>query len=193
MDQEPNARKVASLAKQLSEAEENLRLIDERIAQYVQAVDVPLQLIKDQRRLQKQIARLRRQIVAVKPIAVLRHATKLITGPVADVISGEPWTALRQQLLTQASKLPRANYLDVALLESKLDGMIQLSAEIQVLLMAYRIEPNTGQIEALWQHCDELAADLLRIYRLPPGAAPQLEALAQEAPVNSSPSEPPAT
>ncbi|NTU64689.1 MAG: hypothetical protein HGB05_15130, partial [Chloroflexi bacterium] len=48
------------------------------------------------------------------------------------------------------------------------------------------------QIEALRQHSDELAADLIRIYRLPPGAAPQLEALAQEAPVNSSPSEPPA-
>jgi hypothetical protein len=47
--------------------------------------------------------------------------------------------------------------------------------------MAYRIEPNPGQIEALRQHSDELAVDLMRIYRLPPGAAPQLEALAQGA------------
>ena len=101
--------------------------------------------------------------------------------------------ALRQQLLAQASRLPRAIYLDVAVLNERIDEMIRLNDEIQVLLMAYRIEPNPGQIEALWQHCDELAADLLRIYRLPPGAAPQLEALAQEAPVNSSPSEPPAT
>jgi hypothetical protein len=174
-------RQVASLLQQLSEAEENLRLIDERIAQYVQAVDVPLQLIKDQRRLRSGIARLRRQIAELKPIAVLRAATKLISGPVAAAISGEQWDALRQQLLTQASRLPRANYLDVALLNDRTDEMIQLSDEIQVLLMAYRIEPNPGQIEALRQHSGELAADLVRIYRLPPGAAPQLEALASGA------------
>lgn len=181
MDQEPNTRTVASLVKQLSEAEENLRLIDERIAQYVREVDVPLQLIKDQRRLQKWIARLQRQIAELKPIAVLRFATKLITGPVAEVISGEQWDALRQQLLTQASKLPRANYLDIAVLDEKTDELIRLSDEIQVLLMAYRIEPNPGQIEALRQHSDVLAADLIRIYRLAPGAAPQLEVLAQGA------------
>ena len=181
MDQESNTRKVASLVKQLSEAEENLRLIDERMAQYVQEVDIPLQLIKDQRRLQRWIARLQRQIAELKPIAVLRFATKLITGPVAEVITGEQWSALRQQLLTQASKLPRATYLDEIVLNEKLDDLIRLSDEIQVLLMAYRIEPNPGQVEALRQHSAEVAADLLRIYRLPPGAAPQLEALAQGA------------
>ena len=63
----------------------------------------------------------------------------------------------------------------------KIDDLIESSDEIQVLLMAYRIEPNSGQIEALRQHSDELAADLLRIYRLPPGTAPQLEALASGA------------
>jgi len=178
MDQESNARNMASLVKQLGDAEENLRLIDERIAQYVQAVDVPLQLLKDQHRLQRWIARLQRQIAELKPIAVLRFATKLITGPVAEVISGDQWDDLRQQLLTQASKLPRESALDVAVLSDRIDAMIRLSDEIQVLLMAYRIEPNPGQIEALRQHSDELAADLLRIYRLPPGAAPQLEALA---------------
>ncbi len=181
MDPEPNARKVASLVRQLSDAEENLRLIDERVAQYVQEVDVPLQLIKDQRRLQRWIARLQRQIADLKPISVLRFATKLITGPVAELIMGAPWSELQQQLLTQASKLPRDTYLDVAALEERLDEMIRLSDEIQVLLMAYRIEPNSGQIDALRRHCNELAADLLRIYRLPPGAAPQLEALAQGA------------
>ena len=179
MDQESNTRQVASLATQLSEAEENLRLIDERIAQYVQEVDVPLQLIKDQRRLQRWITRLRRRIAELKPIAVLRFATKLITGPVAETITGEPWHALRQQLLTQASELPRSAYLDVAVLDEKVDDLIKLSDELQVLLIAHRIEPNPGQIEALRQHSDELAADLLRIYRLPPGAAPQLEALAK--------------
>ncbi len=181
MDQEANRRTVASLVKQLSEAEENLRLIDERIAQYVQEVDVPLQLIKDQRRLQRWITRLQRQIAELKPIAVLRFATKLITGPVAEATTGEQWAALRQQLLTQASKLPRSNYLDVALLETRLDEIIKLSDDLQVLLMAYHIEPNPGQIEALREHSGELAADLIRIYRLPPGVAPQLEALAKGA------------
>jgi hypothetical protein len=181
MDQEPNARQVASLQRQLSDAEENLRLIDERIAQYVQEVDVPLQLIKDQRRLHRWIVRLQRRIAELKPIAVLRFATKLITGPVAELITGEQWGALRQQLHTQASKLPRATYLDVTVLEEKTDELIRLSDEVQVLLMAYRIEPNPGQIEALRRHCAELTADLLRIYRLPPGSAPQLEALAQGA------------
>ena len=181
MDQEPNTRTVASLVKQSSDAEENLRLVDERIAKYVQETDVPLQLLKDQHRLQRWIARLQRRIAELKPIAVLRFATKLITGPVAEVIAGEQWSDLRQQLLTQASRLPRESALDVTVLNDRIDKMIRLCDEIQVLLMAYRIEPNPGQIEALRQHSDELAADLLRIYRLPPGAAPQLEALAQGA------------
>ncbi|HSD85074.1 MAG TPA: hypothetical protein VLG46_14495 [Anaerolineae bacterium] len=178
MDREPNARNVASLVRQLSDAEENLRLLDERVAQYVQEVDVPLQLIKDQRRLQRWIARLRHQIAELKPISVLRFVTKLITGPVAELITGEHWGELQQQLLTRASRLPRATYLDVAALEERFEEMSRLNNEIQVLLMAYRIEPHPGQIEALRQHSDELAADLLRIYRLPPGSAPQLEALA---------------
>ncbi len=181
MDQESTVRTVASLVKQLSDAEENLRLIDERIAKFVLETEVPLQLLKDQRRLQRWIARLQRRIAELKPIAVLRFATKLITGPVAEVISGGQWDALRQQLLTQASRLPRESALDVAVLNDRLDEMIRLSDEIQVLLMAYRIEPNPGQIQALRQHSDELAADLLRIYRLPPGAAPELEVLAKGA------------
>ena len=57
MDAEPSRRQLESLQKQLIEAQENLSLIEERIAQYVQATDVPLQLIKDQRRLQRWIAR----------------------------------------------------------------------------------------------------------------------------------------
>jgi hypothetical protein len=181
MDQEPNARQVASLHRQLSDAEENLRLIDERIAQYVQEVDVPLQLIKDQRRLQRWIVRLQQRMAELNPIAVLRFATKLIAGPVAELIAGEQWSDLRQQLSTQASQLPRANYLDMAVLNECADDINRLSEEVQVLLMAYRIEPNPGQIEALRRHSGKLAADLIRIYRLPPGSAPQLEALAQKA------------
>ena len=178
MDLERHTQSVASLQRQLAEAEENLRLIDERLAQYVQEVDIPLQLIKDQRRLQKLIARLRRQITERKPIAVLRFATKLLTGPVAELIAGERWGALQQQLLAQASRLPRASYLDVAALDETTQDLSRLNDELQVLLMAYHIEPISGQIEALWRHSRDLAAALQRIYRLAPEAAPQLEALA---------------
>jgi hypothetical protein len=181
MDQEATTRTMASLVKQLSDAEENLHLIDERIAKYVQEVDVPLQLLKDQLRLRRWITRLQRQIADAQPIAVLRFATKLITGPVAEEIAGEQWVDVRQQLLAQASRLPRESALDVAVLNDRVDEIMRLKDEIQVLLMAYRIEPNPGQIEALRQHSAELAADLLRIYRLSPGAAPQLDALAQGA------------
>jgi hypothetical protein len=179
MDQASQTSTMASLEQQLRDAEENLHLIDERIAKYVQETDVPLQLLKDQHRLQRWMVRLQRQIADAKPIAVLRYATKLITGPVAEVVSGEPWPALRQKLVTQASQLPRAAALDVAVLNDRADEMMRLTDDIQVLLQAYRIEPNSGQIEALRRHCAELAADLLRVYRIPPGAAPQLEALAR--------------
>lgn len=42
---------LASLKRQLTEAEENLRLILERQSQFVLTTDVPLQLVKEERRL----------------------------------------------------------------------------------------------------------------------------------------------
>lgn len=48
----------ASLRRQLAEAEANLKLIQERKSQYVLEVDVPLQLIKEERRLRDLIAEL---------------------------------------------------------------------------------------------------------------------------------------
>jgi len=47
---------VASLRRQLAEARANLRLIEERTAEYVLSTDVPLQLVKEKRRLQQRIA-----------------------------------------------------------------------------------------------------------------------------------------
>jgi hypothetical protein len=41
---------ISSLRRQLAEAEENLRLIDEKMSQFVLDVDVPLQLVKARRR-----------------------------------------------------------------------------------------------------------------------------------------------
>ena len=49
---------ATSLRRQLAEARENLRLIEEREAAYVLETDVPLQLVKEKRRLQQRIAEL---------------------------------------------------------------------------------------------------------------------------------------
>lgn len=53
-----------SLRRQLSEAEANLKLIQERKSQYVLEVDVPLQLIKEERNLLERITDLKRQLGA---------------------------------------------------------------------------------------------------------------------------------
>ena len=55
---------VASPRRQLEVARENLRLIEERNAKYVLEVDVPLQLIKEERRLRERIAELKRKLSA---------------------------------------------------------------------------------------------------------------------------------
>jgi hypothetical protein len=52
----------AALSKQLDEARANLKLIKERISEYVLGVDVPLQLVKEQRRLHARIAELERHL-----------------------------------------------------------------------------------------------------------------------------------
>jgi hypothetical protein len=165
-----------SLTRQLKEAQENLALIEERMSEYVLSTDVPLQLIKEERRLESRIRWLERRIADLRPINVLRRATKLMVGSVAQTLTGEPWKLLRQRLLTQASKLPHATYLDTALMEEAVGDLIQLTREIRILLEAYRIEPNPGQMEALQRRAGRLADYLIRIYRLEPGDAPELEA-----------------
>jgi len=55
-------RDEASLSRQLAEAETNLKLIQERKSQYVLEVDIPLQLIKEERSLLERIAELKRQM-----------------------------------------------------------------------------------------------------------------------------------
>ena len=56
------SEELASLRFQLDEERENLRLVDERIAQYVLDTDVPLGLIKERRRLADSIAALESKI-----------------------------------------------------------------------------------------------------------------------------------
>jgi hypothetical protein len=168
---------IESLKRQLKEAQENLALIEERMSEYVLSTDIPLQLVKEERRLESRIRWLQRRIAELRPIDVLRRATKLMVGPVAQTLSGEPWKPLRQRLLTQASKLPQAAYMDTALMEEAVGDLIQLTQDIRILLEAHRIEPNPGQLEALQRRAGRLADYLIRIYRLETGDAPELEAL----------------
>ncbi len=53
---------LASLQRQLAAARENLRLIRDRMADFVLSTDVPLQLVKEEKGLADKIARLERQI-----------------------------------------------------------------------------------------------------------------------------------
>ena len=60
-----SGRERASLQGQLEEARENLRLVQERKTQYVMETDVPLDLIKQERRWEQQIADLEQQLAQV--------------------------------------------------------------------------------------------------------------------------------
>jgi hypothetical protein len=55
-------REVESLRRQLLELRENLRLIEERQTEFVLGTDVPLQLIKEERRLRDRIVELEQQL-----------------------------------------------------------------------------------------------------------------------------------
>ena len=56
-------REVTSLRRQLDEARENLRLIEERKSQFVLEVEVPLQLVKEERSLRQRIAELENELL----------------------------------------------------------------------------------------------------------------------------------
>lgn len=56
------AQERASLERQLAELRENLHLIEERKSQFVQETDIPLQLIKDERRVRNRIADLEKRL-----------------------------------------------------------------------------------------------------------------------------------
>jgi hypothetical protein len=171
---------IEAMQHDLKEARENLALIEERMADYVLSTDIPLQLIKEQRHLKRRIRQIERHLAGQRPIEALRRATKLVAGPLAEALTGAPWRALRQRLLAQASRLPRKDFLDSALLEATAGDMARLTREVQVLLAAYRIEPDPPQSERLRRRARRLAEILLGIYRLQPGEAPELDSLAAE-------------
>ena len=95
------ADEVASLRRQLAEAEKNLRLIKERKSEYVMAVDVPLQLVKQERALEEEIAALKAQLGEVVPATGeserLAQDTARIREPsperrTADISSVRSWS-----------------------------------------------------------------------------------------------------
>jgi len=80
---------IQSLRTQLAEAEENLRLIQERKAKYVLETNIPLQLIKDERRLEVQIADLRERLEACQePLTQLYEQLQ-------DAAAHEEWAEVR--------------------------------------------------------------------------------------------------
>jgi hypothetical protein len=174
----PPTDDLESLRRRLSEARENLALILERKGEYVLRTDVPLQLIKEERRLTRRIRALEDEIEQARPITLLRQATKLLTERMAHDVYGMAWKSLKQRLLTQASRIPMERHLDVAALERAADDLARLNHETIILLEALRIEGNPGQLGAVEHHAALIAVHVLAIYRLSPGDAPELDRLA---------------
>jgi hypothetical protein len=58
----PSPADIASLRRRLAESEENLRLIEERKAEYVMSTAIPLDLIKQERALQREITSLKARL-----------------------------------------------------------------------------------------------------------------------------------
>jgi len=73
---------LASLRRQLAEARENLRLIQERTSQYVMETDIPLDLIKRERQLVERIAELEQRVEGLErvPQQTVGSATSLGLG-----------------------------------------------------------------------------------------------------------------
>jgi hypothetical protein len=81
------AKNIASLHRQLAEARENLLLIQERKAEFVMGTSVPLDLIKEERRTERQIEELEQRLGELEPLAptpASSHTTNIgsVTGPV---------------------------------------------------------------------------------------------------------------
>ena len=110
-------------------------------------------------------------------IDVLRAATKLVVGDLAQALTGSPWKALRQDLLTRASRFPRDTYLDTVLMRAKAPDVVRLVSEVRTLLAAHRLEPETNRLNGTRQRAAELANYLIAAYRLRPGDAPALDLL----------------
>jgi hypothetical protein len=127
-------------------------------------------------------ARFGSRLAGLRPIDVVRQATKLLTEPVARALTGEAWKALKQRLLTQASKLPAGNYLDVGRMNASAAEIYRLSGEVKTILATYRIDPDPGVIRVLARRAGMLAGHLIAIYCLEQGEGGELAWLVEEVP-----------
>ncbi len=83
------SEEIPSLRGQLAEAEENLRLIQDRKTKYVLETNIPLQLIKDERRLEVQIADLR------KRLEICQESLAQLYEQLQDAATHEEWAEVR--------------------------------------------------------------------------------------------------
>jgi hypothetical protein len=128
-------------------------------------------------KLEAQLRRLAEQCTPTPdPVGILRQATKLFVGELAQALTGKPKKELRQLCLTQASKLPHSHHLDTEFLDLVLDHLGQLAREVRILLSAWEIEPLPGLSAALERRAGVLGDYLRRIYRMEPGDAFELGA-----------------
>jgi len=95
---------IHSLHHQLAETEEHLRLIQERKGQYVLDTDVPLQLVKDQRRLVAQIADLRARLDRLAEIPCPYRGLEPFEARHANVYFGRD--AMVERLVAQVGQVP---------------------------------------------------------------------------------------
>jgi hypothetical protein len=126
-------------------------------------------LLREIARLQEREEQLRliaaRRTPELRPIDILRQATKLFAGDWAEAYTGKPQKELRQRCLTQASKLPHSHHLDMELLDQMVDRLGRLEREIRILLNAWRVEQLPGLWDALERRGQLLGDYLGRIYR----------------------------
>jgi hypothetical protein len=80
---------IRSLRELLAAAKENLRIIQERKAKYVLEIDVPLQLIRDERRLEKEIASLRAQLAQVTKLLRDESSYEIVTRELLEHIRSD--------------------------------------------------------------------------------------------------------
>ncbi|MBN1815387.1 MAG: SUMF1/EgtB/PvdO family nonheme iron enzyme [Anaerolineae bacterium] len=131
-------KKLESLRRQLKAARKNLLLIQEREAEYVMKTDIPLQLVKDERELEQQIADLETKIKELEPAIATSQATgaspaiSIHIPPTAEVVSvisilflvADPTDASRlrlgQELREIQEKLQLAKWRDKFKLEQRM-------------------------------------------------------------------------
>jgi len=81
---------IGSLRRQLAEAEANLRLIEERKSQYVMAVDIPLQIVKQEQVQQKKIADLKERLTGLETAPQQRENQIAVSGAQVPALKTMP-------------------------------------------------------------------------------------------------------